>query len=681
MVDPDTPHERISDPRRTPLDTEGRLRKLLEANRIVVGELELEQLLRRVAEAAITLVDARFGALGVVAPDGSLEEFIQVGIGGEQAAMIGHLLQGRGLVGAVIDERQAIRLDHLADDPRSAGFPALHPQMDGFLGVPIRVRDEVFGNLYLVDRVSGGPFTSDDEELITALAATAGIAIENARAYDDSRRRQRWSAALAEVTSALLSGGSDDVLGIVADRVASVVDVDLVCIVVPAGEGALRIEVARGDGAEHLLGDVYAAAGSLVAAALESGRVASSDGQSAGLDGPPSLGPMVAIPLTAFDRSLGALTISRSQPGARFTPTDLEMAADFAVQASVAIELARGRAARQKLELVEERNRIARDLHDHVIEQLFGSGLSLQALASTVSDPLRAGIVEQVDAIDAVITKIRTAVFALNSRTVGSPALHPAGATGIDVAIAVNEVDKVRVAVTIEDDGIHVDGRPSGSSAAGNGEARATRVFLVDDHEIVRRGIANIIEAESDFEVVGEAATVRQALGRVAATLPDVVVLDVRLPDGSGIDLCRSILSANPTVRCLMLTAYDDDLASYAAVLAGASGYVLKDIQGQKLVEGIRAVAAGHTLVPRAVSDKVLEALTAPSRHHELPELSLRERQVLTLIAKGLTNRQIGDRLGLAEKTVKNYVSDLLAKLGMERRTQAAVYAAKLDES
>lgn len=207
-----------------------------------------------------------------------------------------------------------------------------------------------------------------------------------------------------------------------------------------------------------------------------------------------------------------------------------------------------------------------------------------------------------------------------------------------------------------------------------------TRVFLVDDHEILRRGIADIIDAESDFEVVGEAANVRQTLGRVAATRPDVVVLDVRLPDGNGIDLCRSILSAHPTVRCLMLTAYDDDRASYAAVLAGASGYVLKDIRSQKLVEGIRAVAAGRTLVTRAVSDKVVDALTAPSRDRELPDLSLRERQVLALIADGLTNRQIGERLELAEKTIKNYVSDLLAKLGMARRTQAAVYAATHDE-
>ena len=203
-----------------------------------------------------------------------------------------------------------------------------------------------------------------------------------------------------------------------------------------------------------------------------------------------------------------------------------------------------------------------------------------------------------------------------------------------------------------------------------------TRVFLVDDHEIVRRGVAELINAERDLEVVGEASTVRQALGRIAATSPDVAVLDVRLPDGSGIDLCRDIRSAHPEVHCLMLTAYDDDEASYTAVLAGAAGYVLKDIQGQGLIEGIRKVASGRSLLHRSVPRRVVERASASMAPGA--ELSLRERQVLALIADGLTNRQIGEHLELAEKTVKNYVSGLLSKLGMERRTQAAVYGASL---
>ena len=208
-----------------------------------------------------------------------------------------------------------------------------------------------------------------------------------------------------------------------------------------------------------------------------------------------------------------------------------------------------------------------------------------------------------------------------------------------------------------------------------------TRVFLVDDHEIVRGGIAALIDAQPDLEVVGESGSVKHSLARIAATLPDVAVLDVRLPDGSGINLCRDIRSAYPDVRCIMLTAYDDDEASYAAVLAGASGYVLKDIRGQRLLEGIRAVALGRTLGDPAIARRVVTAIHAassPSAEADpSADLTQREREVLELIADGMTNRQIGEVLDLAEKTVKNYVSGLLRKLGMERRTQAAVFGAE----
>jgi two-component system response regulator DevR len=204
------------------------------------------------------------------------------------------------------------------------------------------------------------------------------------------------------------------------------------------------------------------------------------------------------------------------------------------------------------------------------------------------------------------------------------------------------------------------------------------RVFLVDDHEIVRRGIADLLNRERDMQVVGEAGTVRSALPRIAACHPDVAVLDVRLPDGSGIDLCRDVRSADASVRCLILTAYDDDEASYAAVLAGASGYVLKNIQGKGLLESIRRVARGDSLLGTGVTRSVVSRLTAPVDSSPGLDLTLRERQVLGLIARGLTNREIGVELGLAEKTVKNYVSGLFAKLGVARRAQAAVVGANL---
>jgi len=202
-----------------------------------------------------------------------------------------------------------------------------------------------------------------------------------------------------------------------------------------------------------------------------------------------------------------------------------------------------------------------------------------------------------------------------------------------------------------------------------------TRVFVVDDHEIVRDGVAHLIDSFDDLEVVGEAGTAAQARVRIAATRPHVAVLDVRLPDASGIDLCRELRSTQPDTACLMLTAFDDDEAALAAVLSGAAGYVLKDIRGQRLVESIRLVAAGHTLVDATMSRQVVASIAHGPRRPEVA-LSKRERDVLDLIAEGLTNRQIGEVLGLAEKTVKNYVSGLLRALGMERRTQAAVYGA-----
>ncbi|MDO8382795.1 MAG: response regulator transcription factor [Microbacterium sp.] len=207
-----------------------------------------------------------------------------------------------------------------------------------------------------------------------------------------------------------------------------------------------------------------------------------------------------------------------------------------------------------------------------------------------------------------------------------------------------------------------------------------TRVFLVDDHEIVRRGVAQLIDAEFDLEVVGEAGGVDEAMRRIEATRPDVAVLDVRLPDGNGIDLCRDIRSAHPSVKCLILTAYDDDEALRSAVLAGASGYVIKNVRGGSIVDAIRRAAAGGTIQAADVmlrAARTLHPETAPRRDTIDPGLSLRESQILGLIAEGMTNREIGERLGIAEKTVKNYVSGLLAKLGMERRTQAAVYGAE----
>jgi DNA-binding NarL/FixJ family response regulator len=207
-----------------------------------------------------------------------------------------------------------------------------------------------------------------------------------------------------------------------------------------------------------------------------------------------------------------------------------------------------------------------------------------------------------------------------------------------------------------------------------------TRVFLLDDHEIVRRGLRELLESEEDIEVVGEAGTAEEAYGRIPATSPDVAVLDVRLPDGDGVEVCREVRSKHPEIDCIMLTSFADDEAVYASIMAGASGYVLKQVRGTDLVDAIRRVGRGESLLDPAVTARVLERIRKGPDEGELASLTDQERRILELIAEGLTNRQIGERMYLAEKTVKNYVSNLLAKLGMSRRTEAAVYAARLAE-
>lgn len=206
------------------------------------------------------------------------------------------------------------------------------------------------------------------------------------------------------------------------------------------------------------------------------------------------------------------------------------------------------------------------------------------------------------------------------------------------------------------------------------------RVFLLDDHEVVRRGIADLLSLEDDMEVVGEAGSATDALHRIPAARPDVAVLDVRLPDGTGIEVCRDARALLPDLKCLMLTSYADDEALFDAIMAGAAGYVLKDIKGNDLVEAVRSVASGRSLLDPRATQRVLERLRSGARSEsKVEQLNEQERRILVLIGEGMTNRQIGESMHLAEKTVKNYVSSLLAKLGMERRTQVAAYAARLD--
>ncbi|TFD82806.1 GAF domain-containing protein [Cryobacterium fucosi] len=406
-------------PRTSATESEVRLRSLLQASQSVVEQLELSSVLRRIVDVAVELVGARYGALGVIAPNGGLEQFIHVGMPDGLAERIGHLPVGLGLLGALIDEPQPIRLARLGDDDRSVGFPDGHPAMDGFLGVPVRVRGAVFGNLYLTEPASGA-FTGEDEELLCVLAATAGIAIENARLFDETQRHQRWSAGTAEISAALLSERADDPRALLADRLGAIAGADLVCVVVPGSPETLLVDTARGALADQVRGLVFPASAAVCGRALESGQPFLTYGAAGHPDEVILIGPTMVIPLRTAGRPYGVLTASRRAGRPGFSPGELEMAADFVGQAGVALELARGRAVRQRLAVLEDRSRIARDLHDQVIQRLFAAGLGLQAIARTVVEPdLRYRILAQVDALDDAIAEIRTAIFALSAQ------IHP----------------------------------------------------------------------------------------------------------------------------------------------------------------------------------------------------------------------------------------------------------------
>jgi signal transduction histidine kinase len=413
--------DNLVDKARDVLKIQGRLRSLLRANQAVIEHLDLPVVLERIVAAAVELVGARYGALGVVAPDGTLEQFINVGMTPHEIEIIGRLPEGHGLLGALIQDPHPIRLERLSDDDRSVGFPAGHPPMGAFLGVPVRVRDAVYGNLYLSNQDSKA-FSAEDEQLVVALAATAGVAIENARLFAETRRRQAWSAASAEFTSNLLAPENGSAIGSLADRILELSDADLVWIMLQGGNPSeLLIDTARGLD-ESAMQDVSVAVdGSLALAVLESGEPSRvDDGVEAQLalsDGR-ALGPAMAVPIMTSGLVQGVLLVSRMPGGHRFTPSDLEMAADFAGQASVAMELEAARADRQRMVVLEDRGRIARDLHDHVIQQLFGTGLELQSIAGSLPmGPASDRILQSVTNLDASISQIRTIIFALSAHS------------------------------------------------------------------------------------------------------------------------------------------------------------------------------------------------------------------------------------------------------------------------
>ena len=404
------------------LAAQGRLRQLLRANAGVVGDLSLPVVLRQIVTSARDLVQARFAALGVVR-DGVLEEFIHTGMDADGVARIGHLPQGEGILGLLIDHPEPVRLTDLADHALSVGFPAGHPPMRSFLGVPIRVRDQIFGNLYLTESVRGA-FSVDDEQLVTALAATAGVAIANARLFEETEQQRRWLSASNELTHRLFEGLDESPLALVLRYAAIGAQADAAAFVLAERGSGLRLVAAVGLPPDALDGRVVEGGESLAARVISTGEPVLSDDVWAEyrpiVDGDvvQQVVTAVGVPLrTADGRITGALTLGRVAGRPRFTAGDLDQLATFTAQAGVALELEEARKNREELILLEDHDRIAADLHDRVIQQLFAVGLGLAAMVERVSRPdQKQRLDEYVETLDQTIDQIRATIFRLRER-------------------------------------------------------------------------------------------------------------------------------------------------------------------------------------------------------------------------------------------------------------------------
>ncbi|MER7980132.1 GAF domain-containing sensor histidine kinase [Streptomyces sp. NPDC095817] len=405
--------------------TRDRLHSLLEAVLSVGRELDLPQVLRSIVEAAVVLVDAEYGALGVIGGDRKLAEFLTVGIEGEQRERIGALPSGHGILGELIRHPEPLRLPELSEHPASYGFPANHPPMHSFLGVPIRVRDEVFGNLYLTEKRSAKEFDTEDEAVLSTLAVAAGVAIENARLYEETRLRERWQQASGEVTRLLLSGApSAEVLEQIADAARKIVsaDVGMIAECLP-GEESLRPALAVGQDAEQRQGLVMSGKDGLVAAALTSSEPVVSDDvahdERVAQGGDPQwagLGPVVAVPLGAGGKARGVLLLGRVPGSAPFGEAATGPLLAFAGQAALTLELAERRRDAEQIALLQDRDRIARDLHDLAIQRLFAAGMTLQSTQRFMEHPEgRERLTRTVDDLDDTIKIIRSTIFGLRT--------------------------------------------------------------------------------------------------------------------------------------------------------------------------------------------------------------------------------------------------------------------------
>lgn len=477
-----------------------RLDGLVEAMLVVTSGLELDDTLKTIIRTAIDLVDARYGALGIFDENHELVEFIYEGIDPETKEHIGPLPEGRGVLGVLVDDPKPIRLDNILQHPDSVGFPSDHPPMRTFLGVPVRIRNEVFGNLYLTEKADGQPFSEDDEVLVEALAAAAGIAIENARLYQESRVRQSWIAATRDIATELLGGTEPSrVFRLIADEALTLTGAAGVLVAVPGDtelplsdiDELVVVENAGTAGTVRSLQPISVADTQIGHTFLQRTPFrASVLTEAAGLI--PNPGPALLLPLRTTDTVAGVVVIVRRLGAQEFTDEEVDMMAAFTDQATLAWQLANTQRRMRELDVLSDRDRIARDLHDHVIQRLFAIGLSIQGtIPRARSAEVQQRLVDSVDQLQQVISEIRTAIFDLHGGPSGTTRLRQrldeaiSAFAGSELRTSVQFVGPLSVIDTVMGDHAEAVVREAVSNAVRHAHAQSLNVTVRVEDDLV----------------------------------------------------------------------------------------------------------------------------------------------------------------------------------------------------
>jgi two-component system, NarL family, sensor histidine kinase DevS len=559
------------------LSTRDRVYSLLEAVVAVGSSLELEVLLRSIVETAVSLVDARYGAMGVIGDGDRLAEFIPVGLATAEIEAIHHWPEGKGLLGLLVTEPRPLRLADIKDHPASFGFPPGHPPMKSFLGAPIRIRGEVYGNLYLTEKQGGGQFDTEDEAVLVALAAAAGVAIENARLYEEARRQQRWLGATAEVSRHLLSGAEpDEALAMITDKALEMTGADIVMVSLPTPDGQhVRVEHAAGAGADQARGLVVPLDNSVTARVMSKGeRISIPDYRAEDLISEHAkarlaIGPLEVVPLGAPGKVRGVLSAGR-RPGAMpLSQAAADMLATFAAQAAIGLELAEHRRQAEQMAVFEDRDRIAKDLHDLVIQRLYATGMSLQGVTSMIKVPEVAHrISRSVDALDDTIREIRSAIFALQTH----PEAKPAALRARILFVAQEMTSALGFAPSLQLDGaldtmvpdeitehLLTALRESLSNAARHAQATQVDVIITVNHYLVLTVRDNGVGITPGGRSSGLSNLKQRAAGLGGS-------LTTRPADGGGTELIWRVPLSSPRSGDVGAAGQADDLADAADV-------------------------------------------------------------------------------------------------------------------